>query len=263
MRSGKRRAELREWILFLGLVGAAWFALLLTVSYLQPILLETWARKAIADEVEQSVGEQLGRLDNSSLTRAAERLAGRNADAIAGAGEELARELQARVAAATEKMLDPSCPCRIRTQGENRDAIAGKASALRQVNIRLSELINSKYLEVSQSLLREVRIFSSANAAVFLMLALTAWTWKGRAAGLVAPSFVLLGAATLVGGTYLFSQNWLQTILLGDYVGLWYFPYLLVAFGFMLDLVFNRARVSRTLAHAMAAVAGAVVSAVC
>ena len=122
--------------------------------------------------------------------------------------------------------------------------------------------MESAYAEMTRGLIREVRIFSGANALVFLVLGLIAVFWTRAGRQLLVPATVLLGAALLVGCTYAFNQDWLHTILLGDYVGLWYFSYLLVAIAFMLDVVFNRARTTMLLVFIVTSVVGAAVTAV-
>lgn len=148
--------------------------------------------------------------------------------------------------------------------GAFREAAArhvGKVLA-RAEDTPLAALVKARHAEVSAALLREFRIFFAANATVFLLLACLAGAWRGRPRQLLAPTVVLLGAACIVAGCYLLTQDWLQTVLLGDYVGFWYFPYLGIALLFMCDLVFNHARISEMLVSAALEVFGAAVSAV-
>ncbi len=122
-------------------------------------------------------------------------------------------------------------------------------------------LTDATYAKVTLALVREVRIFSAANAFVFALLGLIAALWTRSGRQLLAPALILLGAALLVGGVYLFQQNWLQTILLGDYVGLWYFSYLLVASLFLADVVFNRGRFSVETVNIVVSTVGGIFSA--
>lgn len=90
-----------------------------------------------------------------------------------------------------------------------------------------------------------------------------AWCWKRASLQLLAPAAVLPGALGIVASMYFVSQNWLQTILPGDYVAYLYIPYLAVALAFMTDVVFNRARYSKLLVSGILAAAGATAAAVC
>lgn len=267
---------LRRVVLATGVTGAVLFSLLLAVSWLHPILLETWARNAIAQEVQQRVETKLDALNNSAIGGAAGRMMENNNREAAAARARMAQTLPSRVSLVIEAMLNPECPCRsgIERPGKmdrliKRAKQSENASLQRVIvkideqNAKLTTLIESKYRDVAQSLLGEIRIFSTANAAVFLLLAITAGIWKRSALQLIAPGLVLVGAAAITATMYLFNQDWLQTILLNDYVGLWYFPYLGLALVFMLDAVFNRGRLSIQLATVLGLAITAPLSAGC
>jgi hypothetical protein len=103
-----------------------------------------------------------------------------------------------------------------------------------------------------------VKIFSAANGTVFLLLALTALRWKRPALQLLAPAVVMAGAAAFSSAVYLLNQDWLHTILFGDYVGFFYIPYLLVALSFLADVVFNRRKLTMILLGGTLAVVGGI-----
>src|SRR5262245_46341654 len=158
-------------------------------------------------------------------------------------------------------MLDPECACRQRARELMRERLSERVSILNASNERLTSLIQAKYAEVTHDLLREVRIFSAANALVFACLGIVALVRRKAGLQLLAPAFVLVAAAILVACLYLFTQNWLQTVLLGQYVGLWYFPYLGLGVGFLGDVVFNRGRITTTIVNAVSSVLGSAASA--
>jgi hypothetical protein len=160
------------------------------------------------------------------------------------------------------KCLIPSVPCRLRAREFLREHLAGKVSFLNASNERLTSLIQSKYVEVAESLLREFRIFCAANALVFVFLGVVAFVKRQAGIQLLAPAFVLVVSAVVVACLYLFTQNWLQTVLLGQYVGFWYFPYLGLAVASLGDVLFNRARVTSAIVNAALSAVGGVASAV-
>lgn len=235
---------LRRAILILSLACGFPFVMLLVFSYMNPIALEKWARKAIAHEVQKRVVTKIDGLENSALVWAAERKVAKNSQEIAESKSALAKELPSRIAVIMDRMMHPECPCRARAENYERAWLGDKIARLDQVNARMTSLIESKYHDVALSLLFELRVFSGANAAALFLLVLIAKMWKRPALQLLPPAIVLMGALALTANIYLFNQNWLQTILLGDYVGLFYIPYVLLAVGFMLDIVFLRAVLS-------------------
>mgnify|MGYP003704958213 CR=1 FL=1 len=99
-----------------------------------------------------------------------------------------------------------------------------------------------EYRNTVEKLLREIRIFSAINALLLSMLATVLFA-SAYSAWISLPSIALVSLANfLVAGLYLFQQNWLHTILFGDYLGWVYAFYLLFACVSLWDLVFQRAR---------------------
>jgi hypothetical protein len=252
---------MRFGVLTISVVGVLAFAALFVLSYASPVTLEAWARVAIQHEIEKRASAVLQSLDQSALVRAAEKALGANNREIERTREALA-ELPARVARISAEMLDPKCPCRARAAELYKGSLAAKVARLTSVNERLTQLVQSKYAEVSQALLREFRIFTAANALVFACLGLVALFRRKAGLQLVLPAMVLLVAGVAVAYLYLFTQNWPQTVLLGDYVGLWYFPYLGLAVAFLSDIAFNRARVTTWLVNRMLEAVGSAATAV-
>lgn len=200
-------------------------------------------------------------MDNTTLVKSAERILARNNKEIADAKVALTRQLPSRIALIVDHMLHPDCPCRQRALGAEQDFQRGRIESLEKNNAMVTRLIESKYRDVAQALLREVKIFSAANGIVFLLLTVTAWCWTRPPLQLLAPAVVMGGAAVLTSAVYLLNQNWLQTILFGDYVGLYYIPYLLVALSFLVDVVFNKGRITILLLHGIMAVLGGIIGA--
>lgn len=213
---------LRRAIVILGLACGSLFAMLFVFSYTNPISLEKWARKAISQEVQKRIASKIDGLDNLAL----------------------ARELPSRIAVIMDRMAHPECPCRVPVESYEPIRLGDQIARLAILNAKMAPLIESGYHDVAQSLLFELRVFSGANAVTLMLLALIAWMWKRPALQLLPPAIVLIGALALTANIYLFKQDWLQSILLGDYVGLLYVPYLLLATGFMIDVVFLRATLS-------------------
>jgi len=253
---------MRHAIFAIAIVGAVMLGLLLALSYLQPIHLESWTRVVVQHEVQKRVEDKINILNRFRIVRAAQRVVGQNNQAILETKEALASALFSKVVDTVEKMLDPNCPCRALARNLQLKFLQGKLGILQQANERLTALIELKYFEVTEALLREIRIFCAANTLVFICLGIVTWTRKKATLQLLAPTVVLLGAGILVSYTYLFAQNWLQTILFGEYVGFWYFPYLFITVSCMADIVFNRARICTIIVNTVFSALGSAVSAI-
>lgn len=75
-------------------------------------------------------------------------------------------------------------------------------------------------------------------------------------AHLLPATTVLLPTTAVVAGLYLFQQNWLHTIVFGDYVGWGYFAYLGIVGVLLGDLLLNRGRVNARIVSSIGGISG-------
>ncbi|EJL86916.1 hypothetical protein PMI15_01255 [Polaromonas sp. CF318] len=253
---------MRVFINIIAFAGLALFGCAFIASYANPGLVEALARDAIRSEVERRVSERIDALDGGRLAEMAKGLSGKNSLELAELKRKLAEGLPQKVAAIAAQMGNIDCECRKAIEKSMTGILERRVADLARVNERLELLIRTQYMGVAESLTREFRIFTGANALVFSLLAFAALLRRRAGLQLVLPTAVLLGAAGLVGYLYLFHQNWLHTILFSDYVGFGYFIYLALAVALLTDIVFNRARVTTRLLNAMFSAVGSTLQAV-
>lgn len=239
--------HMRRGLLILSWLGFGSFAGILLLSYLDPITIERAARKIVQIEVERRVGAKVDDLSNSKVVNLAQRALGKTDSELAEAKRALAADVPRRVAEAVANMLNADCECRKRFVDLATREREQRITGLGQLKEHLAAQIHSAYAGVTTKLLRELRIVSSANGLAFASLGIVTFIRRGAALQLLLPAVVLVGAAILTGAIYLFSQNWLHTIVYDQYVGLAYFAYLAVAGSFIADVVFNAARISTVL----------------
>ncbi|HYO76390.1 MAG TPA: hypothetical protein VE010_08005 [Thermoanaerobaculia bacterium] len=213
-------------------------------------------------EVEARVQKRIATLSESWLAERAWRLAGRNDRATAEAKRKLSENLPQKIAAVVAEMQESDCECRKFVADAASTFLKVELFSRTAVSQTLGRLIRTKYAEVVDALLREFRIFTAANALMFLLLGVTTHFRRRAGLQLLLPAIVLIGAATLVGTLYLFGQDWLHTILFSDYVGLGYFAYLAAAIVLLLDVVFNHARVTTEILNALFNILGVAIQAV-
>jgi hypothetical protein len=240
----------RSAIAGIGLFGAIVFAAAFVHSFLDPLAVESMARELVRVEVQARVEARLERLDDDALVGFARRAARKNAQGLATLERQVAEGVPQQVAAVVARMLDADCECRRKIAAQADAGFAGAIADLTRVDERLTAFIQAQYRDVAAALTREFRIFTGANAFVFGLLGLIAVIRRNAGIHLVLPAIILVGAAALVGYFYLFEQDWLRTILFGDYVGFAYFAYLGLAMAFLVDVALNRARATTTLINA-------------
>ena len=212
------------------------------------------------DTAEEQVNLIFGTRTKSYFISKAEALArGHEAD-IERAKQMLEEKLPERGAAVIAKMQDADCECRKKIESRIRGWIVAGITTTKQVVAHLDLLIRAKYQDVSAKLLLEFRIFTTTNAFVFGALAL-AVPLKPAARGILLPAAIVLAlSAGMTAYVYLFHQNWIHTILFGEYIGLAYVAYLGFVFLCLSDIVFNRGRVTASCLSAVANSMGSAVS---
>ncbi len=204
----------------------------------------------------------LHRLSQAKVIALAQRALGKTDADMEAARQEIVRGVPAKVAGVVADMLNANCECRKRLADAANKMHEEHITSLGDLRGRLVGLVEHSYASVSTNLLREIRIFTGSNAAAFALLTLVTLLRKGAALQLALPAFVLVGAVAVSAGLYLFHQNWLHTVLYGEYVGMAYVAYLGGVAAFLADVLLNRARVSTQLVNAGLNVIGAAATAV-
>jgi len=253
---------MRRAILILSLLGASVFAGAFFLSYAQPLLVERAATTVLRIEIEREVGARLDAQFESGIVAFAQRALGRTDAQIARTRQQLREDVEWKVGEVVSKMLDPDCTCRQRLQALARQWHVEKLRSLQQAREQLQHVVESAYATVRRDLLREFRIFTASNAIAFALLALVALLRKRANLQLLLPALAISGAVLVSASLYLFNQDWLQTIVLGDYVGWGYAMYLSTVALLLADILMNHARVTTHVVNAALNVAGAAASAV-
>ncbi|MBI3731310.1 MAG: hypothetical protein HY254_23655 [Burkholderiales bacterium] len=248
---------IRTLLLIISILGGLLFGAAFVLSYTNPVMVENMAREVVRMEVEKRVTEKLDTLQDSKVMGLASRIANHQNAEIENIRQQLAAGLPAKIAGIVAEMGKLDCPCRQKIEKSITTGLEERSVRLTQLNEKLNALIRGKYMEVAQALTREFRIFSAANALVFILLAGTVSLRPRASLQLLLPAVVLLGAAAITAFFYLFKQDWLHTIVFADYVGQAYFSYLSLAIACLADVVFNKARICSATINGAAQVVGA------
>lgn len=238
---------LRALLLLTGIVGALAFASVLVASFVDPGYVEDIGRDLIRRQVQKQVNEKIDALDEKFLAGKAGRLVQGYAGEISSLRQQLKEGAPEKLATVIAQMRDLNCECRRKVAADIRDGFQWRILSAANAQERLAALIRARYMETAGKLTREFRIFAATNATVFALLAIAVLRKRGAGVHLLPAALVLVLAAAITGYLYLFNQNWLDTIVFGNYVGFAYVGYMAIAFALLADIVFNRARISARL----------------
>ena len=213
--------------------------------------MSTFVRSGVQQEVREQVGSAVG-ADAGALQEWFEA----HADAAA---DFLENDLDPFVDAVVDSLCDIDCEETKKADLSNRLRDVGKAFAEERIaefgaiSTQLKRFIRGKYLDLVRALMREIRIFTGINAALFaLILALLLSRWREPRIVFLPASLLLIAAVTST-ALYVFNQNWFFSIFLERYWGYWYLAYVAIVFGLLLDIAINRARVTRAILDIMGA----------
>lgn len=247
LRNGLRRALLSISLLGMLVLGGS-----LLASFAAPLAVEQAAREVIRLEVERRVNAKVDALSDGRLAGLARKALEKTTADADRVERDLRAQIPQRVANAVADMLNADCECRRRLVERARQSQEERLGTLRQAEARMSAWIERAYAHTRDQLLRELRIFTAVNAALFALLGGLCLRKRSSAMQLALVAVTLLGASAVVGGAYLFNQNWMHTLVFGDYVGWGYAAYLSVVTALFSDIAFNKGRVTAQLLNVVA-----------
>ncbi len=244
----------------IGLTGAIVFGALLALTFSAPETVEQSAKGFIKLQIDKEVRERYLASKESGIADKAKALAGKLGYDEQRLQQWLDEELPKKIAQVLAAACGYDC--------EKKKAIAQniatswkeKISNLKVAQQRLGDVVRGKYVEIVGKLRSDVRIFLGSNTAVFLVLLLVSFVKPTASRHLLLPAGLLLLATVVMTSFYLFGQNWFYTIIYNDYMGFSYLGYLGVVFLFLMDIVFNSARVTVEIVNAILQAIGSALS---
>jgi hypothetical protein len=254
--------RVRRGLLYFAFAGCIAFATLWLVAWLQPLLIERFAREALRTEITARTGERIDALTDARITGLALKALRRNDAEIARTRQALREGTPEQVDLFIAAILRADCPCRARLKETALGLTAAHLERLTDAKERLEALVASSYAQARSLLLRDIRIFAGTNALAFAILALVVWFRRQAGLQSLLPAVVLGGSVAIAGSAYLFNQDWLHTLLFSDYVGYGYSAWMLALVALLADIVFNHARVTTELVNAAGSALGYAIHAV-
>jgi hypothetical protein len=240
-------------------LGLLLFGGLFALTFGVPDALEKSARAFVQQQITTEIRQ---RFSESKLGAVAAN-AGALAERFGIDQDALRKDLQNRLPEYIDKAMAKLCgyDC------ERRKLLAisvtrGYVDRIRNLQIgrnTLGQIVQGHYLETVQQLRTDLRIFLGCNALLFLAILLVSWARPVATAHLLLPAGLLLLATLAASSIYLFGQNWFYTIVFNDYMGWSYAVYVGVIFGFLLDIMLNKARITTDLINQILLAIGSMV----
>ena len=254
------------WLRAIAVTGLLIFGSALALVLWQPAVVEqavtVFIEREAAHEVQSRIEQWEIGSGQTSIEKLAASLRAQNLADQQRLRQALADRVEAQWARAMAEVRDLSCECRERITALLRQGMANQLTLLSSAEAQLTEFIQGQYLRVRAELMRDLTIFSASNALVFLLLLMASFLKPSAVLQLFVPGVLLALASVVCAGLYMFEQNWLLTVIYGDYLGTSYLVYLGGVFALLCDVILNRARVTTEIFNAIAQALGSAVSAV-
>ncbi len=244
----------------IGILGSLLFGALFYLTFGVPDSVERAGQVFIKYQVEKEVKEKLSSSRLTSFKEKAQSLADKYQLDINKTKEDLNNNLPHKIALVIAAMCRLDCEKKKRIENSLESGYRKHINALKIVKDKLTDLIRGKYVEIVKNLTRDVRIFLGSNTVLFLLLLSASFLKPKAISHLFLPSILLLIATVISSGIYIFGQNWFFTIIYNNYMGFGYLAYIGVIFGLLVDIVFNRARVTTEAINTILNVIGSALS---
>lgn len=234
----------------LGLFGTALFALLFSITFLSSDTIEQSVKGFVQYQIEKELKEKQALVKQSSLADSALKIAGRLGYEEDKIKQDIENKLPDKIAAVIASMCGYDCE---KKKALAQSMTAGYLDRIKNIQLAqntLADIIKGRYLKIIGELKLDLRIFLGSNFIMFLLVLVISWAKPKAMAHLFLPGMLLLTATVVASSIYIFGQDWFYTILYNDYMGFAYVTYIGVIFLVLLDIVFNKARVTTEVINA-------------
>jgi hypothetical protein len=228
----------------IGVFGLSLFALLFLVTFGVPDAIEESAKGFVKKQIGKEVREKYTDSRASSFADKALQIAGGLGYEEKRIRDDLKNNLPEKIASVVAEMCGYDCEKKKALAKSIASGYIERIANLQVAQQSLGNIIKGKYIEIVSNLRSDLRIFLGSNAVMFLILLLISFLKPKAISHLFLPGAFLLVATIAASAIYMFGQDWFYTILYNDYMGFGYLAYIGVIFGFLMDVAFNKARVT-------------------
>lgn len=235
----------------IGAAGALLFGFFFLLTFWRPMWVRTFAADFIKNQVTREVDTRIDKVGfegaSQTLAKVAAAIYRANQQKIDAYKADLKNRANEKLAECIARMLALDEKARARIVKFFDAGDADGIAALAAIDTHLTDFLEGRYLRVVGELKRDLRIFTASNFCGFALLLLATFLRPQAMKQLFVPGLLLAAATLFCAYTYVFDQNWLLTIIYGNYLGFAYLGYLALAFAFLCDILLNYGRVTAAL----------------
>lgn len=246
----------------IGIFGVILFGILMTVTFMSPEKIEQSAKGFVQYKIEKEVRETQEAITESSTAQAALSVAEKLGFEKEQIQSDLENELPKKIASIIAAMCGYDCEKKKIVAESIATGYLDRIKNIKVAESTLNDVIKGRYLEIVGNLKLDLRIFLGSNLAMFIILLAVSFAKPKAIQHLFLPGILLLVATVVSSFIYIFGQDWFYTIIYNDYMGFTFLAYIGVIFAFLLDIIFNKARVTTEIINAITNALGSALSVV-
>jgi hypothetical protein len=246
----------------IGVFGVLLFGSLFAVTFVSPEAIEDSAKGFVTYQIEKEVRDKQRAVSHSTVASQALDIAVRLGFEKDKLQEDLDNKLPEKIASIIASMCGYDCEKRKILAQSIASGYMERIKSIQVAENTLSDIVKDKYIEIVGNLKYDLRIFLGTNFVMFLILLGVSFSKPGAVAHLFLPGLLLFSATILSSSIYIFGQDWFYTILYNDYMGFGYLAYVAAIFGVLVDIAFNKARVTTEIINGIANAIGSAFSVV-
>ena len=266
MVRGKIASEsrwLRPLLLAISACGIVMFMALFAASFAKQDQVEAAAQGFIKYQIKTELTERYPGITVNEIPDGLKKLQnkyGAEADRIKVMMD---AKLDRVIADAISEYCGDNCESKEERRDSFRKFFESQRESKSDISNKITGFIQGKYTQTLDELRREFRVFSSVNIIAFATVFLALLLKRRARVHLIVPSVLLILAALIAIYCYFFQQNWFFTLLHGSYWGGAYVVYMMIIYGFLLDIIMNRGRFTTFLLNGIGSVIGTVSVSIC
>lgn len=227
---------------------------LFLITFISPYTIEKYTQPFLKKEIAKQTHEKIDAIYDSKifqtklLTATKKKL-----EAEKKKLQKLHQKVEEKLTKVVLKMQNLSSDERNKYKSLVQNSWVKAMNKIKSAIQKVETFMYQSYVNTIEKLLKDLRIFSGTNFLIILLLTFLLFYNKLFTSQLELLAEVVI-VTTLIGTAfYFFNQNWFLTMLLNDYVGFTYLIYWAILFSFLIDIAFNKARVTTLVAEAISA----------
>ncbi|WP_028582165.1 hypothetical protein [Desulfogranum japonicum] len=236
----------------IGLFGVLLFGILFSVTFVSPKMIEESAKGFVKFQIEKEVREKYEATSHSTVAGKALDIAGRLGLEKEKIKEDIDNKLPEKIASIIASMCGYDCE---KKKALTKSIASGYLERMKNIEVAqdtLGNIIKGKYIEIVGNLKMDLRIFLGTNFIMFLVLLSVSFFKPQAITHLFLPGMLLFLTTVISSSIYIFGQDWFYIILYNDYMGFSYLAYIAVIFCALMDIAFNKARVTTEVINGIA-----------